>query len=641
LRRLSRIACAVIVLSALWTAPSRAAQKNDRVAQLQTDIHSLETLVASSKDSGEKSRLETKLNRLRQEVAVLEQQQEIEEREHALVEDLTSNPLDALREKLRSVDQTSEEAEARIRELAALRQTAVRDRNDLQHQIEIEQSRKDSDEIRLLDLQDRLETRNEELRALALKREAAEDSAELAHEADRLREELKSIDTHRRPSLRALFESYSEQRNQQKIRDRLSNLLVNLDQNLVVSQKALELSQQNVAKFDEELGLLQKQRGFFSNDERTEHFINAQRARKKTAIDRIPLIADQVDAIKRAKQAVLLRQDLLAEEAAFQQDQYTTLKNGYLTRLRWPVVALVGLVVLFVLSRVVLLRLIFKNEELFLAYRLARYIGIVAAVSVICLFLFDDLSMVAATLGVVSAALVISLQDVCTSVFGWFVIMMGGKFGIGDRLEIDGTRGDVIDIQLLRTTLLEVNGWLGIDQPTGRVIVVPNNFIFRSKVFNFSHGHPFIWGKIDITVTFNTKVPAAMALFQQVLEEETREEFAAAQKASTVIRKKYGVDDAVYIPKIYTHIADSGVTFSLFYVADYHSFSATRNRINRRLIDRLDERPDIQLAYNTVQLLHGNAAPGANMPPPPQVTERTLATPPLTKTTASVTGASA
>ena len=77
--------------------------------------------------------------------------------------------------------------------------------------------------------------------------------------------------------------------------------------------------------------------------------------------------------------------------------------------------------------------------------------------------MFEDIKVVAAAGGLVSAAVVISLQDVCASMFAWFVIMLGGKFGIGDRLEVDGTRGDVIDIDLLRTTLLEVNGWLGTD----------------------------------------------------------------------------------------------------------------------------------------------------------------------------------
>jgi small-conductance mechanosensitive channel len=152
--------------------------------------------------------------------------------------------------------------------------------------------------------------------------------------------------------------------------------------------------------------------------------------------------------------------------------------------------------------------------------------------------MFDDLSMVAATMGIVSAALVIALQE-ATSAFGWFVIMMGSKFGIGDRLEIDGTRGDVIDIQLLRTTLVEVNGWLGVDEPTGRIILVPNNFIFNNKIFNYTHGHPFVWGKIDVTVGFNC-AEAAAALFQRVLME--RPGRVRGRTAAQRMRRRYGVD---------------------------------------------------------------------------------------------------
>ena len=247
------------------------------------------------------------------------------------------------------------------------------------------------------------------------------------------------------------------------------------------------------------------------------------------------------------------------------------------------------------------------------------------AVGVVAGFLFDDLSMVATTLGVASAALVISLQDVCASIFGWFVIMAGGKLRIGDRVEIDGVRGDVIDLQLLRTTLLEINGWLGVDQPTGRVIVVSNNFIFKSKVFNFNHGHPFIWGKIDVTVTFATPVASALALFQRVLEEETVDDFSAARAAAATMQRRYGVEDADYRPKIYTHIADSGVTLSLLYVAHYRNFSTTRNRINRRLVAELESHKHIQLAYNTLQVLHNSSANGG----PAAVLGPDLTTPPF------------
>ena len=69
------------------------------------------------------------------------------------------------------------------------------------------------------------------------------------------------------------------------------------------------------------------------------------------------------------------------------------------------------------------------------------------------------------------------------------------------------------------------------------------------------------------------------------------------------MERRYGVEDADYRPKIYTRIADSGVTFSLIYVSHYRRTSATRNRINRRLISELETHPHIQLAYNTLQVL--------------------------------------
>ena len=233
------------------------------------------------------------------------------------------------------------------------------------------------------------------------------------------------------------------------------------------------------------------------------------------------------------------------------------------------------------------------------------------AVGIIAAYLFDDITTIATTLGVASAALVISLQDVLASVFGWFVIMSSGKVRIGDRVEIDGVRGDVLDLQLLRTTLLEINGWLNLDQPTGRVIVVSNNFIFKSKVFNFNHGHPFIWGKVDVTVTFATPIASAMKLFHRVLEEETREDFAAARAAAATMQKRYGVEDADYQPKIYTHLAESGVTLSLVFVSHYKNYSFTRNRINRRLVAELETHQHIQLAYHTLQLLQDRTEAGA------------------------------
>ena len=209
------------------------------------------------------------------------------------------------------------------------------------------------------------------------------------------------------------------------------------------------------------------------------------------------------------------------------------------------------------------------------------------------------IKQVATVLGIASAAVVIALQDLCSAFAGWFVIVGSRKFVVGDRVEIDGMRGDIIDIQLLRTTLVEVNNWLGVDEPTGRVVLIPNNFVFKTKVFNYSHVHPFIWNKVDITVTYETPALEAHTLLRRILEEETTDEFKKAQKGASAMETKYGVLDTVYQPKTYMFIADSGVMFSLVYCCHYRDNGATRNRINKRIVEEFAKDPRMQLAYPT------------------------------------------
>lgn len=614
----------------------RAAHDDERVAGLQEQIRTLENVIAGSTNTGERARLETRLQRLRQELNILIERQAIEARERTLTEDLQRNTADTLLEKLRAIDRTVEEGEAKVSRLVARRKDVSADRDALIATLDASKGKAGQNADRIAEQEERIYTRNEELRSLALQREAAEMDIELAHDADDLRKQLKAYDPNVRPSLRALFESYTRWRDSRKVEGQIAGISTNFERNLKVSQSTLDLTQQKLAKYDEELALLEKQTGFFKSDATVERLIVSQRSQKNALGERLPLIGSQIDAIQHAQQSLKLRQDLLATASLLHREQFLALQDAYYRRLRWPVAALAGLLVLYFVCGYALLPILLKNEDLLLAKRLARYAAVLLSLGTIAGFLFDDLTMVAATLGVVSAALVISLQDVCTSMFGWFVIMLGGKFGVGDRLEVDGARGDVIDIQLLRTTLLEINGWLGADQPTGRVIVLPNNFIFKTKVFNFTHGHPYIWGKIDITVTFSTPIAAAMALMQRVLTEETREEFAAAQVAAAVMKKRYGIEDATYQPKLYTTIGDNGITISLFYVTHYRSNSTMRSRINRRLIAELETHPQVQLAFHTLSLLHAQNPVGA----PAAILGNDTTTPPFpsTATTAAAPG---
>ena len=597
----------------LFTVLAGAAQVDERATNLREKIVTLESVVNSTNNAAEKAKLGETLQRLRRELEVLEERQAIEERERQLFATRPNGTVDVLRDRLRSTDVTADDAEARVQRVIARRKQVAAERDAITAQLEAAHEKNPPANTALIvQLRERLFNKSEELRALAMEREAAEGQIDLAREIDRLREGFKDVHAAgEHPSLRSMFEAYTLSSEKRRVDGQLKQLSANFDQNLAVSRAALELAQQKLEKFAEDLALLEKRTGFFNRDVQIERLLAEERSQQGALNERIPFLIRQVEAIEQTQSYLNARQELTSLESTFYAEQLGALRAGYWLRLRWPAVALTGIILVYLLTGFAILPLLYNNESLVLARRLVRYILVVASTVVVAGFLFDDLKVVAAAGGLVSAALVISLQDVCASVFAWFVIMMGGKFGIGDRLEIEGTRGDVIDIDLLRTTLLEVNAWLGTDEPTGRVITMPNNFIFKTKVFNFTHGHPYIWAKIDLTVTNATPVAAAVALFERVVQEEAGAQFALAQAASATMRRRYGVEDAVYKPQVNLQIVDTGVMLSMLYVSHFRNSSETRNKLYRRLVTELEQHPNIQLSCPTLQILHDNLEEGA------------------------------
>jgi len=592
---------------ALAAVPSaRAARDDDRITQLKEEIHTLEAVAADTANAAEHPEIEPRLAMLRQELAILEKRQELESQEAGLRSGPNPAPREQLHEKLQTIPPDPAAAETRLRDLVARRAAAVTERDGLRRKMEDLGGRNSADPIiqaRRAELKEQIYTANEQLRALALQQESAEIEIELIRQAQDERDFLRAAEAPSRPTLRRVFEGRMQARGDPMTGKLLTERVANFEASLRNGEAGLGLARQKLAKAEEEVKVLEKQTSFLQRNPQVEQLLATERAQRELLGGRLPFLIDQVDALRKSRDFLRTRLELAELEGRVAADQAADVQAAYLHLLYGPAIAAIVIVLIYAALSALVLPRRYKKEELFLARRLGRYAVSVLVALVAAFYLIDDLALLATTLGLVSAAIVISLQDMCAAFFGWFVIMLGRKFTIGDRLEIDGVRGDVLDIQILRTTLIELNNWLGVDQPTGRVLFVPNNFVFKTKVFNFSHGHPYIWGKIEVTVTFATPTASAMALFSKVLDEETREDFAAARHAAAIMERRYGVEDADYRPKIYTRIADSGVVFSLIYVCHYRNSSSTRNRINRRLIAELETHKHIQLAYNTLQVI--------------------------------------
>src|SRR5690606_5854844 len=112
-------------------------------------------------------------------------------------------------------------------------------------------------------------------------------------------------------------------------------------------------------------------------------------------------------------------------------------------------------------------------------------------------------------LGVAGAGIAFALQEVITSVAGWMATIFGNFYKTGDRVQLGGIKGDVIDIGVLRTTIMETGEWVNGDLYNGRIVLVANSFVFKEPVFNYSGDFSFLWDEIVISVQYGSDIALA------------------------------------------------------------------------------------------------------------------------------------
>ena len=107
-------------------------------------------------------------------------------------------------------------------------------------------------------------------------------------------------------------------------------------------------------------------------------------------------------------------------------------------------------------------------------------------------------------MGILGAGIAFASQEVIGSFAGFINIVTGNLFRIGDRVRIGEVTGDVLDVSILRTTVMEIGEWVQADQYTGRIVTVANRTVFSDPVFNYTARWPYLWDEIVIPVTYDS-----------------------------------------------------------------------------------------------------------------------------------------
>ena len=213
----------------------------------------------------------------------------------------------------------------------------------------------------------------------------------------------------------------------------------------------------------------------------------------------------------------------------------------------------------------------------------------------VLLVTFGVPSQISTILGLATAGLTVALQSFILAFFGWFILMGKSGIRVGDWVEINGVAGEVIEINLFRTTILENSAWADKGHPTGRRATFINNFAVTGQFFNFSTAGQWMWDEISVSLPSSADTYAKVAHLHQVITEETEHEAQLAEEEWKRVPRHSGLSHANASSSVNMRPAGAGVDVLIRYVTRASDRLKVRNRLYERVIEVL-HKPQVVIA---------------------------------------------
>jgi small-conductance mechanosensitive channel len=221
----------------------------------------------------------------------------------------------------------------------------------------------------------------------------------------------------------------------------------------------------------------------------------------------------------------------------------------------------------------------------------------------------DALTGLGTIFAVILAGVAIALQDLLKSVVGW--IYISGRTGVevGSRVEVEGVVGDVIDIGVLKTTLLEIGNLVYGRQSTGRLVTVPNSRMIASSVFMSTRANPFVWQEMRVVITFESDWVRAEEIMRKIADELHAEVAPQLEQGFTRMEKRYAFKYGATTPIVYLSLAENGVELDLRLLVPVRRRRGSVDQITRRILKEFASEPNVRIAYPTYRIYRAGEQP--------------------------------
>ena len=213
---------------------------------------------------------------------------------------------------------------------------------------------------------------------------------------------------------------------------------------------------------------------------------------------------------------------------------------------------------------------------------------------------FNDPTRLATAFGLMSAGLAFALQQLITSIAGYFVILRGSTFTVGDRISMGGVRGDVMRLGFVQTTIMEMGQppsvqsadpaqWVRSRQFTGRIVSVSNAKIFSEPVFNYTRDFPFIWEEMVVPITYAADRGRVEAIMLAAAREHALDAGSMAEEARQHLEDRFGVQRLDMVPKVFFRITDNWLELTVRFIVGTHGIRDVKDAMSRCIVDALDK----------------------------------------------------
>lgn len=220
-------------------------------------------------------------------------------------------------------------------------------------------------------------------------------------------------------------------------------------------------------------------------------------------------------------------------------------------------------------------------------------------------------------IGLLTAGITITLQELILSIAGSIYIFVVKVYKPGDRIEINGIKGDVIDVDSIYTTMMEIGEWVSSDNYSGRIVKLSNAFVFKGAVYNYSRDFPFIWDEFDIPIRYGSDIELAKQIVIDIAQETLSDYVEQSIAKWKNVVDKYYIENAEVAPTLAITMNDNWINFNLRYIVDYKKRRGTKHLLNERIGKAVFvTEGKVELASTTLEIVRIPSAntPGKNTP---------------------------